>query len=390
MLSVVFVITAAVLCYDCSASLYSSSKLNIHIVPHSHDDPGWLKTMDQYYTGTNASIYPATVQNIFESVMDELLKDAGRTFTFCEISFFGRWWSEQSDKMKNKVRKMVNDGQISFVNGAYVMHDEASAHYMSMIDQTTLGHRFLLEELNFIPKVGWQIDPFGHSNTHAHFSSEFGFDALFFGRIDYQDRAQRKENSNLEFIWKGSASTPESEVFTGVFSDGNYQAPPNLCLDTTCSYCANDPVVNDQNLETYNLPFKTQALIDYIESEHSFTQGSHIMVKLGADFTYDNARSWYNGMDKIMEHLAEHPKYNIFYSNPTIYMEAKANETAANGAVEWTSKTDDFFPYSDTAHVGSMYCAVYTMYCITNMLMMSVYYWYYGLYWMMYRLLFYT
>lgn len=31
-------------------------KLNVHLVPHTHDDSGWLKTMDQYFYGSNNKI----------------------------------------------------------------------------------------------------------------------------------------------------------------------------------------------------------------------------------------------------------------------------------------------------------------------------------------------
>lgn len=48
------------------------------------------------------------------------------------------------------------------------MHDEAAPHYIDMIDQTTLGHRFIKQEFNVTPRIGWQIDPFGHSAVQAY------------------------------------------------------------------------------------------------------------------------------------------------------------------------------------------------------------------------------
>jgi alpha-mannosidase len=48
------------------------------------------------------------------------------------------------------------------------MHDEAATHYIDMIDQTTLGHRFIKDEFGIIPIIGWQIDPFGHSAVQAY------------------------------------------------------------------------------------------------------------------------------------------------------------------------------------------------------------------------------
>lgn len=122
-----------------AGAVLGSDKLQVHLIMHSHDDPGWLKTADQYYTGANSSVYLASVQYIFDSVVTELQKDSERHFTFCEISFLSRWYYEQDVKMKEQFKRLVNDGQITIVNGGWVMHDEAAGHYVSMIDQTTLG-----------------------------------------------------------------------------------------------------------------------------------------------------------------------------------------------------------------------------------------------------------
>lgn len=36
-------------CVKCAET--DPSKINVHLIHHSHDDVGWLKTVDQYYYG---------------------------------------------------------------------------------------------------------------------------------------------------------------------------------------------------------------------------------------------------------------------------------------------------------------------------------------------------
>lgn len=79
------------------------------------------------------------------------------------MAFFSLWWSDQTLEMKDRVHSLVSSGQLSFTNGGWVMHDEATSHFMGMIDQTTLGHDFLKNNFNYTPTTGWQLDPFGHS-----------------------------------------------------------------------------------------------------------------------------------------------------------------------------------------------------------------------------------
>ncbi|CAG2184268.1 unnamed protein product, partial [Oppiella nova] len=117
--------------------------LNVHLVPHTHDDVGWLKTVDQYFYGSRTNIQKAGVQYIIDSVVQSLLRNETRKFIYVETAFFWKWWKLQTPELQEKVKKLVNDGQLEFINGGWCMNDEAAAHYQSIVDQMTWGHRRL-------------------------------------------------------------------------------------------------------------------------------------------------------------------------------------------------------------------------------------------------------
>uniref|UniRef100_A0A8C7JKI6 Lysosomal alpha-mannosidase n=1 Tax=Oncorhynchus kisutch TaxID=8019 RepID=A0A8C7JKI6_ONCKI len=311
--------------------------LNVHLVPHTHDDVGWLKTVDQYFYGDRNDIQHAGVQYILDSVVDQLLKNPDRRFIYVETAFFYRWWKQQTDDMQNTVKQLVNEGRLEFVNGGWCMSDEATTHYSAVIDQMTMGLRFLNDTFGHCgrPRVAWHIDPFGHAREHASMFAQMGYDGFFFGRLDYQDRNRRMVAREQEMLWRASESLtpPMADLFTGILPNG-YNPPEGFCWDQSCD---DPPIRDDPDLEDYNVD---DALV---------YKTNHIIMTMGSDFQYENANLWYKNLDKLIRYVnqmqSNGSEVNVLYSTPSCYLQElhRANLT-------WPLKGDDFFPYADSAH----------------------------------------
>ncbi|KAF7652581.1 hypothetical protein LDENG_00095180 [Lucifuga dentata] len=323
--------------------------LNVHLVPHTHDDVGWLKTVDQYYYGDRNDIQHAGVQYILDSVVEQLLKNADRRFIYVETAFFYRWWKQQSSSMQATVRRLVDEGRLEFVNGGWCMSDEATTHYSAVIDQMTMGLRFLNETFGPCgrPRVAWHIDPFGHAREHASMFAQMGFDGFFFGRVDYQDRACRMRQKEQELLWRASDSLtpPTADLFTGILPNG-YNPPEGFCWDQSCD---DPPIRDDPDLEDYNVDDVVKRFHAIATAQALVYKTNHIIMTMGSDFQYENANLWYKNLDKLIRYVNAHQangsKVNVLYSTPSCYLQElhRANLT-------WALKTDDFFPYADDAH----------------------------------------
>jgi lysosomal alpha-mannosidase len=342
-----------------------NSVINVHIVPHSHDDVGWVKTVDQYYSGTNSSIEEASVQFILDTVVEELWRDDSRRFIYVEMFYFERWWREQDESTRGRVRTLVKEGRLEFANGGWSMNDEGCTHYTDIIDQMSLGLRFITREFGpeARPHVAWHIDPFGHSSGQATLFAQMGFQGYFVYRIDYQDELRRTYLTTpptTEMVWRGSPFNlgPQTDIFTGVlYGKYNYHNPPGFCFDyTRCTDKEHpDPVVDDETQFTYNLEEKLKLFADIAKDQAKHYRTNNIMLTMGQDFTYSNARTWFKSLDKIIQHINQNDSFGVraFYSTPTEYMMSKhkANLT-------WDLKVDDFMPYSDAP--GGYWTGYYT------------------------------
>ncbi|XP_058677472.1 lysosomal alpha-mannosidase [Ammospiza caudacuta] len=322
--------------------------LNVHLVPHSHDDVGWLKTVDQYYYGVRNKDQHAGVQYILDSVVAHLAAVPSRRFVYAEVAFLARWWQQQDTATRRLVRELVQQGRLELVGGGWCMSDEAAAHYRGALEQLALGRRFLRRLFGDCgtPRVAWQIDPFGHSRELAAAFAQMGYDGLFLGRVDHQDKWARLKRRELELVWRGSDSLepPRADIFTGILPN-TYNPPPGLCWDQLCT----DPPVVDGDGPERNVDAVVTSFLQAAAAQAQQYRTNHIIMTMGSDFHYENAHLWFKNLDKLIAHTnarqANGSRVHALYSTPSCYLRElhRANLT-------WPLKTDDFFPYSDGPH----------------------------------------
>ena len=273
------------------------------------------------------------MQKILDTSIKELEKNITRRFSYVEMAFFAMWWQEQNETTKVLVKQLVDGGRLQFVGGGWCSNDEATTHYTAIIDQMTLGFQLLIDTFGemAIPKVAWQVDPFGHSKEQARLFYELGMDGLFVGRVDFEEKNTRASDNTLEMIWESSPDTP---LFTGI-TYGGYYPPRYFCFDQLCG---------DNNMHTMqNL---TTKFYDVVKEERKSYNTNNVMVTMGGDFHYTNATKNFYYTDELIESVNnKFSDINVFYSTPNCYLYA-VNQAKKTYSV----KTDDFFPYKDGAH----------------------------------------
>lgn len=118
------------------------------------------------------------------------------------------------------------------------MNDEAAIHYDAIIHQLTTGHEWLRENgIPSKPKIGWSIDPFGHSSIQPYFYSLMGFSGMVISRVHYAVKKALALQSAMEFYWRPPWDTTEDyDIFTHMMPFYHYDFPHTCGPDPTVPF----------------------------------------------------------------------------------------------------------------------------------------------------------
>lgn len=327
-------------------------KLDVVLIPHSHNDAGWLRTLEEYY------IY--TTKKILNNMVSKLRQYPNMTFVWAETVFLSMWWNELEDDMKVYVRNLVNRGQLEIVLGGWVMPDEASTHYVSVIDQLMEGHLWLQENLHVKPQNSWSIDPFGHSGTIPYLLKKSGINNMVIQRIHQATKGALASTKSLEFYWTQYwDKTGNSDMLCHVMPYMLYSIQhtcgpdPHICFQFDFRHSDNPEkqAFAKRKITDINIDKLARYLYEQFRKKSSLYQYNTILVPIGDDFRYDSAHEWdeqYRNYDLLMDYMNSKTEWNINVKFGTVsdYFNLLKRQSEKQKTA-FPTVAGDFFPYSD-------------------------------------------
>uniref|UniRef100_A0A1A8V5E9 Alpha-mannosidase n=1 Tax=Nothobranchius furzeri TaxID=105023 RepID=A0A1A8V5E9_NOTFU len=334
---------------------WAEHPLELFLVPHSHNDPGWLKTFDGYYQDQT--------RHILDNMLVKLGEDSRRKMIWAEISYFSKWWNSIDEQKRVLVKRLVEAGQLELVTGGWVMADEANSHYFAMLDQLIEGHQWLQTHLGVKPSNSWAIDPFGHSPSMTYLLKGAGLTNMVVQRIHYSVKKHFAQQQTLEFRWRQSwDSSSRSDIMCHMMPFYSYDVPhtcgpnPAVCCQfdfhrlpggrVFCPWRIPPEPITDQNIKERAL-----LLLDQYRQKSRLFRSSVLLVPLGDDFRFVESREWdaqFDNYQKLFDYFNQHPELHVraHFGTLSDYFTALQRRLSTTGTTLPTLQ-GDFFTYAD-------------------------------------------
>ncbi|XP_006886769.1 PREDICTED: alpha-mannosidase 2-like [Elephantulus edwardii] len=338
---------------------WDTEPLQVFVVPHSHNDPGWLKTFDDYFRDKT--------QYILNNMVVKLKEDARRKFMWSEISYLSKWWDIIDNQKKDAVKSLLENGQFEIVTGGWVMSDEAGSHYFAMIDQLIEGHQWLEKNLGVKPRSGWAVDPFGHSPTMAYLLNRAGFSHMLIQRVHYAIKKHFSLHKTLEFFWRQNWDLGSmTDIFCHMMPFYSYDIPhtcgpdPKICCQFDFKRLPGGRVgcpwgIPPETIYLGNIQNRAQMLLDQYRKKSKLFRTKVVLAPLGDDFRYCERTEWdqqFKNYQLLFDYMNSQPQLNVKIQFGTLsdYFDALEKVVAHSGKSSqslFPVLSGDFFTYAD-------------------------------------------
>ncbi|XP_050504122.1 alpha-mannosidase 2 [Diabrotica virgifera virgifera] len=325
--------------------------LKVIIVPHSHNDPGWLKTFENYFHSSS--------RQIMNNMVAKLQQYKNLTFMWSEISFLNAWWEEAHPSKQRALKDFVHSGRLEITTGGWVMTDEANSHVYAMVDQLIEGHQWVLNNLGIKPQSGWSVDPFGHGSTVPYLLAASGLKGTVIQRIHYawKQWLAMKQYGDFRWIPNWTPADPYGSILThnqpfDIYSIKHSCGPhPYICLNFDfrkvqgeyTEYSLKAQAITDKNVKE-----KAELLLEQYARTGSLFPHNTVLMPLGDDFRYNVKEEWdqqYTNYMKLIDYINANKntyKTDISFGTPAMYFEEIVKRYS-----QFPTLKGDFFVYSD-------------------------------------------
>ncbi|CAG0918464.1 unnamed protein product [Notodromas monacha] len=329
--------------------------LKVFLMFWSHNDPGWLKTAEEYYTLQTGPI--------LRNMVKKLTEFKRLTFTWTEMSYLSMYWDRATSDEKRVLKELIDENRLEITTGGWVMTDEASVHLYAMIDQLIEGHQWLRHHLGVAPESGWSVDPFGHGATVPYLLRASGLEQMIIQRIHFAWKEWLAAQQAGDFLWRqGWDASSEADILChnmpyDIYSIKHTCGPHHeICLAFDFRKIHGELTefsVRATEIDANNIRDKATTLVEEYRRTASLFPHNVVLVPVGDDFRFDHSQEWdqqFKNYEKLVDYVNGNKDiYNADIKFGTVKDYFKAVR-------EWTKDfptlQGDFFVYSDVFSDG--------------------------------------
>jgi alpha-mannosidase len=159
----------------------------LFLVPHFHYDPVFWNNQANYTEYWRLSGLPwedpfqRPGLDLVRAHLDRAEADPDYAFVLSELDYLKPYW-DSFPADRSRIRRLIDAGRVELVGGMYNQPDSNLSGAETLVRSLIYGVAYHRDVIGGRPRVGWQLDAFGHAPGFPSLAAGAGLDAVVFAR----------------------------------------------------------------------------------------------------------------------------------------------------------------------------------------------------------------